>query len=238
MTRTLRSSRRLRNASNRVLLGFGRAPIARIPHRAHRRPDQYGRDFWCPTGARAESATAPTLDRWQGFVAEASQRFDLPAAWIRAVSGGDPRALSPKGAMGLMQIMPATWTELRTRYGLGADPYDPHDNIFAGTAYLRELYDRYGYPNLFAAYNAGPQRFDTHLFSGKPLPSETLAYLARLAQPTLEPPSADRGIWDEPVLSAAHRKPGTAESISIGLVRQLVRPFEYRAGPQAITVGQ
>jgi Transglycosylase SLT domain len=125
-----------------------------------------------------QSATAPTLDRWQGFVAEASQRFDLPAAWVRAVmraeSGGDPRALSPKGAMGLMQIMPATWTELRTRYGLGADPYDPHDNIFAGTAYLRELYDRYGYPNLFAAYNAGPQRFDTHLFSGKPLPSETL----------------------------------------------------------------
>jgi soluble lytic murein transglycosylase-like protein len=141
-----------------------------------------------------QSATAPTLDRWQGFVAEASQRFGLPPAWIRAVmraeSGGNPRALSPKGATGLMQIMPATWGELRARYDLGPDPYEPRDNILAGTAYLRELYDRYGYPNLFAAYNAGPQRFDAHRFNGKPLPDETLAYLARLGQPTFEPPSA------------------------------------------------
>ena len=79
---------------------------------------------------------------------EAAQRFAIPASWIRAVmrveSFGDPRALSPKGAMGLMQIMPDTWSELRSRHGLGADPYDPHDNIIAGAAYLRELHDRYG----------------------------------------------------------------------------------------------
>jgi len=141
-----------------------------------------------------QSATAPTLDRWQSLVAEASQRFGLPAAWIgavmRAESGGDPRAVSPKGAMGLMQIMPATWAELRARYGLGADPYDPYDNILAGTVYLRALYDRYGYPNLFAAYNAGPQRFDAHLLGGKKLPDETLAYLARLGQQVFAPPSA------------------------------------------------
>lgn len=140
------------------------------------------------------AAAAPSLTQWQAFVAEASQRFDIPEAWIRAVmraeSGGNPRALSPKGAMGLMQIMPETWAELRARDGLGIDPYDPHDNIFAGTAYLRELYKRYGYPNLFAAYNAGPARFDAYLFNGEKLPDETLTYLARLGQPTFEPPSA------------------------------------------------
>lgn len=137
--------------------------------------------------------TASSLDQWQGFIAEASECYGVPEAWIRAVmrteSDGDPRALSPKGAMGLMQIMPATWSELRARYSLGGDPYDPHDNILAGTAYLRELYNRYGYPDLFAAYNAGPQRFDTYLFNGKPLPSETSAYLVRLGQPTFKPPS-------------------------------------------------
>ena len=53
--------------------------------------------------------------------------------------------------MGLMQIMPKTWTELRARYGLGADPYDPHDNILAGAAYIRELHDRYGSPGFLAA---------------------------------------------------------------------------------------
>ena len=46
--------------------------------------------------------------------------------------------------MGLMQIMPKTWAELRARYGLGADPFDPRDNILAGAAYIRELHDRYG----------------------------------------------------------------------------------------------
>jgi len=70
-------------------------------------------------------------------------------------SAGKVRARSRKGAMGLMQIMPGTWADLRARYGLGADPYDSHDNILAGTAYIRELYDRYGAPGFLAAYNAG-----------------------------------------------------------------------------------
>ena len=77
---------------------------------------------------------------------------------MRAESFGDVRAMSPKGAMGLMQIMPETWAALRSRYGLGADPYDAHDNIMAGAAYLRELHDRYGTPGFLAAYNAGPAR--------------------------------------------------------------------------------
>src|SRR6266704_6782318 len=87
----------------------------------------------------------------------------------------------PKGAMGLMQIMPKTWTELRARYGLGADPFDPRDNILAGAAYIRELYDRYGAPGFLAAYNAGPGRYERHLATGRPLPDETQAYVATLA---------------------------------------------------------
>ena len=119
------------------------------------------------------------------FVTEASKRFGVPEHWIRAVlhveSGAKQRARSSKGAMGLMQIMPKTWTELRARYGLGADPYDPRDNILAGSAYIRELYDRYGAPGFLAAYNAGPGRYERHLATGRPLPDETQAYVATLA---------------------------------------------------------
>ncbi|QQO13968.1 lytic transglycosylase domain-containing protein [Bradyrhizobium diazoefficiens] len=125
-----------------------------------------------------------THDRFAEFIDEASRRFGVPAYWIRAVleleSAGGVRAKSPKGAMGLMQIMPETWAELRLRYGLGNDPYDPHDNILAGSGYLRELHDRYGSPGFLAAYNAGPARYEEHL-AGRPLPIETLAYLDKLA---------------------------------------------------------
>ncbi|MHB0790577.1 lytic transglycosylase domain-containing protein [Bradyrhizobium sp. 5.13L] len=116
---------------------------------------------------------------------EASHRFAIAPNWIRSVesieSAGDVNARSPKGAMGLMQIMPATWAELRERYNLGNDPYDPHANILAGTAYLRELLDRYGSPGVFAAYNAGPTRYEEHLAGGS-LPDETRAYVAKLAK--------------------------------------------------------
>ena len=119
------------------------------------------------------------------FVEEAARRFAIPPAWIRAVmqaeSGGDARALSAQGAMGLMQIMPGTWAELRLRYGLGADPYDPHDNITAGAAYLREMHDRYGEPGFLAAYNAGPDRYKEHVATGRPLPAETVSYMAVVA---------------------------------------------------------
>jgi hypothetical protein len=81
--------------------------------------------------------------------------------------------------MGLMQIMPETWAELRLLYDLGNDPYDPHENILAGTAYLCELRNRYGAPGLLAAYNAGPARYEEHL-AGRPLPAETQAYLQKL----------------------------------------------------------
>jgi hypothetical protein len=119
------------------------------------------------------------------LVEEAARRFAIPPRWIRAVmqaeSGGDAHALSAQGAMGLMQIMPGTWTELRLRYGLGADPYDPHDNITAGAAYLREMHDRYGEPGYLAAYNAGPDRYKEHVATGRPLPAETVSYMAVVA---------------------------------------------------------
>ena len=132
------------------------------------------------------AASVDTIsDSLGSLVTEASQRFGIPSAWIRAVmraeSAGNPRAVSPKGAMGLMQIMPQTWASLRLRYGLGADPFDVHDNILAGAAYLGELFDRYGTPGFLAAYNAGPARYEAHLATGLPLPAETRSYLARLA---------------------------------------------------------
>jgi soluble lytic murein transglycosylase-like protein len=125
------------------------------------------------------------VDRFAAIVAEASQRFGIPASLIRAVmkveSFSAVRALSLKGAMGLMQIMPETWAALHSRYGLGADPYEAHDNILAGAAYLRELHDLYGAPGFLAAYNAGPARYEDHLATGRPLPAETQAYVAALA---------------------------------------------------------
>jgi len=133
------------------------------------------------------SAPASTFDT---LIEEASRRFAIPPAWVRGVmrieSGGrtmlDGRPItSPTGAMGLMQVMPATFAQLSGRYGLGSDPYDPRANILAGTAYLREMYDRFGAAHFLAAYNAGPGRVDDHLRNGRPLPGETRRYVQALA---------------------------------------------------------
>lgn len=135
------------------------------------------------TSARTQPAVhSETKDSFAGFIAEASARFAVPANWIHAVmqveSARDRRATSPRGALGLMQIMPGTWVELSARYGLGLDPFDPRDNIFAGAAYLKEMHVRFGSIGFLAAYNAGPGRYEQHLATGKPLPSETKAYVA------------------------------------------------------------
>ena len=118
-------------------------------------------------------------------IAEASQRFGIPVTWIMAVmraeSAGDTRAISSAGAMGLMQVMPDTWAGLRIRHALGHDPFEPRDNILAGTAYLREMWDRYGnVAAMLAAYNAGPGRYDEYRATARPLPAETRAYVAAL----------------------------------------------------------
>ena len=128
-------------------------------------------------------------DPWGPYIIEASRKYDVPERWIRAVmrqeSGGqlylDGRLItSSAGAMGLMQVMPETYDELRARYGLGPDPFDPHDNIMAGVAYMRELYDVYGAPGFLAAYNAGPKRLDDYLSHNRPLPDETRHYVANV----------------------------------------------------------
>ncbi|MFD2428021.1 lytic transglycosylase domain-containing protein [Sphingobium scionense] len=134
---------------------------------------------------RAQSAPverAGPAGPYAAHIAEAAQHFGIPATWIRAVmrveSANEVRAVSPKGAMGLMQIMPDTWAGLRARYSLGPDPFNPRDNILAGAAYLREMHDRYGSPGFLAAYNAGPG-YEEYL-AGRPLPAETRAYVAAL----------------------------------------------------------
>ena len=134
-------------------------------------------------------APGPGGDPWGPYIREASNRFDVPETWIRALmrqeSGGslyrNGRLItSSAGAMGLMQVMPGTYRELRSRHNLGADPFEPHDNIMAGVAYMREMYDMYGAPGFLAAYNAGPNRLDDYLANTRGLPDETRRYVASI----------------------------------------------------------
>lgn len=143
--------------------------------------------------AKAQPSYTPpgdSNDPWGPYIVEAAKRFDVPEAWVRGVmraeSGGrmyenGQLITSAPGAMGLMQVMPQTYDELRVRYGLGDDPYDPHANVLAGTAYMRELYDVYGSPGFLAAYNAGPRRLDEYLTNSRGLPNETRHYVAEIA---------------------------------------------------------
>lgn len=160
------------------------------------------------------AAAEPTGD-WTAYIAEASARFGVPEPWIRRVlaieSGGrtliDGRPIrSAKGAMGLMQLMPQTWRAMRDAYGLGTDPDDPHDNILAGTAYLRLMYDRFGYPGLFGAYNAGPGRYAAALSGAATLPRETSDYLERAAgaAPPRPSPRVERA-GPPPLFAVDHR---------------------------------
>jgi cell division septation protein DedD len=132
----------------------------------------------------------PPSDPWGPYIAEASQRFDVPELWIRQVIQAESSGqqyqngqltTSPVGAMGLMQVMPATYDDLKAQYSLGDDPYDPHNNILAGTAYLRQMYDLYGSPGFLAAYNAGPRRLEDYLLRNRGLPAETRRYVASIA---------------------------------------------------------
>ncbi|MBF0859936.1 lytic transglycosylase domain-containing protein [Gluconobacter sp. LMG 31484] len=142
----------------------------------------HAKSYYAPPG--------PPEDPWGPYIQEASSRFDVPEAWIRAVmqqeSGGhlfDHNGnfiTSVPGAMGLLQLMPPTYDDMRQQYGLGEDPFDPHDNILAGTAYLRQMYDIYGSPGFLAAYNDGPGSLDRYLRRGRALPRETRRYVAAI----------------------------------------------------------
>lgn len=155
----------------------------------------------------AVPASADSVATWRPLVAEASLRYNVPVAWIERVMqiesrgrsrlGGRP-IVSPAGAMGLMQLMPRTWAEMRVLGGLGSDPFDPHDNILAGALYLRLLYGRFGFPGLFAAYNAGPARYLHYLSGQRPLPRETIRYLRDAAGV----PAEDRATAGAPNLFA------------------------------------
>lgn len=178
------------------------------------------------TVSRSTEIEAPTSDV-DAYIAEAAQRFRIPERWIRAVmraeSAGNARAVSSAGAMGLMQIMPGTWAELRATHGFGSDPFDRRENILAGAAYLRQMYDQFGAPGFLSAYNAGPGRYAEHLRTGRILPRETRRYVAALSQElgfsdavTLQPVrTASASRWQAAPLfapvSASSERPGIGE---------------------------
>jgi hypothetical protein len=141
--------------------------------------------------AELSTGTSAMIARWTPFIKEASQRFGIAEDWIKAVmrmeSGGHTRLadgtpiISKAGAMGLMQLTPETWRDMQREYGLGQNPYDPHDNVIAGAAYLRTLYQQFGFPKMFAAYNAGPQTEAEHSAGLRELPDETRNYVRGIA---------------------------------------------------------
>jgi len=186
-----------------------------------------------PVPATAQPAADPVA-RWRPLIGEAAARFALPADWIERVMRAESAGLtamngrpirSRVGAIGLMQLMPQTWSAMRSALGLGSNADDPHDNILAGAAYLRLMYDRFGYPGLFAAYNAGPGRYAAYLNGGSTLPNETIGYLSAVtgraravAIVPATPPrqllfALRRDLADAPTRTAERRSPDTLFAI-------------------------
>jgi hypothetical protein len=147
-------------------------------------------NYYVAHASHSYQPPGPQGDPWGPYIQAASQRFDVPGNWIRQVmrveSGGNEYTggqltVSAAGAMGLMQLEPETYREMAARYGLGSDPFNPYDNIMAGTAYIHEMYSVYGSPGFLAAYNAGPGRLDAYINYHEPLPQETKTYVAMIA---------------------------------------------------------
>jgi soluble lytic murein transglycosylase-like protein len=132
-----------------------------------------------PAAAAPESSAPSTPAPTPLELADAAaDKYGLPRALVRSVMTAESalvaEALSPKGAIGLMQLMPETAREL------GVDPYDPVQNVEGGARYLRDLLIRYdgGLRHALAAYNAGPAAVDRH--HGIPPYAETINYIARI----------------------------------------------------------
>lgn len=170
-------------------VAIARPKPARLAARAHPAPKK---SVAAPSTFRQEQQMSfgQLMKRWDPAIAEAAKRFGVPQPWIRAVmqieSGGrtmlgeNQPIKSSMGAMGLMQLMPETYNDMRLQYGLGSNPYDPHDNIMAGAAYLRFLRARYGYPTMFAAYNDGPGNLEARMMGRGLLPLETQNYMVNI----------------------------------------------------------
>jgi soluble lytic murein transglycosylase-like protein len=198
-----------------------------------------------PSVFALESAMKPgdLMKRWNPLIKAASKKFGVSETWIRAVmrmeSGGrtmlaeNQPIVSSAGAMGLMQVMPQTYAEMRAQYGLGADVNDPHDNIFAGTAYLRFLYRRYGNPAMFAAYNDGPGALEDHLYRGRPLPAETTAYVSGIAG--LTGSKAEVGGVKLAKLTRPDGSPVMIDRTQVRAIRA-AQPGEYADGVQSVIV--
>ena len=218
-----------------------------------------------PSSAAEPSSVSQTTSavtaRWSPLIKEASRRFGIAEDWIKAVmrmeSGGHTTAAdghpitSPKGAMGLMQLMPATWRDMQREYGLGNDPYDPRDNVMAGTAYLRLLYQKVGFPKMFAAYNAGPGAVAAQAARTRELPQETRNYakgivriLGSKSAAKVIPPAESREPVETQVADAESggdmavftRPDGSQVSIdpaSVTSVRAAM-PDEYAPGVQSV----
>ncbi len=130
-----------------------------------------------PESAPADAAD-PIQARFGRWIDEAAEANRLDSALIRAViaaeSGGNPRAVSPAGAKGLMQLMDTTAADMGVK-----EPFDARENIMSGTKYLRRLIDRFGDLKLaLAAYNAGPGTVERH--GGVPPYAETRAYVEKV----------------------------------------------------------
>lgn len=184
----------------------------------------------------ASMTSAQLLGRWDATITEASQRFHVPKAWIRAVmaheSGGrtmlgqDRPIVSRAGAVGLMQVLPATYDQMAEQHRLGANPFDARDNIMAGTAYLRWLHQRYGFPKMFAAYNAGPGR----VAQGGRLPAETRAYVGGITKSLKIASNAD--------VVKLTRPDGAAVKIDVAKVVAVrpAQPGEYAQSVKAVVI--
>jgi membrane-bound lytic murein transglycosylase B len=190
-----------------------------------------------------EQAMTPAqlILRWQALVSKASRRAGVPVAWINAVmrveSGGrtmlsdSQPMVSSKGALGLMQVLPQTYQDMRTQYRLGPNPFEPKDNISAGAGYLRWLRGKYGYPVMFAAYNAGPGQVDNVLGGSKPLPAETKSYVARVAAILGEP--SDGALIDAAKFTRPDGTQVLIDPLAVSKVRP-PEPGEYPDGVQTV----
>lgn len=186
------------------------------------------------------------MNRWNPTVAEAAKKYGVPQPWIRAVmqieSGGrtmlgeNQPIKSNMGAMGLMQLMPETYNDMRLQNGLGKDPYDPHDNIMAGTAYLKFLRARYGYPQMFAAYNDGPGNLEARMMGRGLLPLETQNYMVSITNAMAHGGPGGHGAMV--TFTRPNGAPAMINAAAVVSVRAAF-PGEYAPGVQSvITVGR